>query len=214
MKKWLLPAALACAAAWAVVPAALASTDLYISEYVEGSSNNKAIEIKNHTGAAVDLALGGYKLQHYFNGAVTATNTITLTGIIADNDVFVVVHSSAAAGLLGLGDQTSGSLNFNGDDAVVLVKGAGNTTVDVFGQIGFDPGTEWGAGLQSTMDNTLRRKPAVCDGDINGSNVFDPTIEWDGFATDTFAGVGVHDDACGPVPVLNSSWGSVKSLYR
>ncbi len=94
------------------------------------------------------------------------------------------------------------------------MKGVSNTIVDVFGQIGFDPGTEGGAGLQSTMDNTLRRKPAVCDGDIDGSNVFDPTIEWDGFAVDTFAGVGFHDDACGPVPAATTTWGSVKSLYR
>ena len=60
-----------------------------------------------------------------------------------------------------------------------MVKSAANTTVDAFGQIGFDP-----------------------------------TIEWDGFATDTFGGLGTHDDACGPVPSAPSSWGSLKSLYR
>ena len=95
-----------------------------------------------------------------------------------------------------------------------MVKSAANTTVDAFGQIGFDPGAEWGTGLQSTADNTIRRKPDVCDGDLNGTNVFDPTIEWDGFATDTFGGLGTHADACGPAPSAPSSWGSVMSLYR
>ena len=48
--------------------ATAAPTDLFISEYVEGSSNNKAIELFNGTGAPVDLAAGGYQLQLYFNG--------------------------------------------------------------------------------------------------------------------------------------------------
>jgi hypothetical protein len=90
--------------------------------------------------------------------------------------------------LTSVADLTTGSLSFNGDDTVILVKSAANTTVDAFGQIGFDPGAEWGAGLVSTADNTLRRKVAVCDGDLDGANVFDPSIEWDGFATDTSAG--------------------------
>ncbi|HEX7224775.1 MAG TPA: hypothetical protein VF367_04260, partial [Candidatus Limnocylindria bacterium] len=45
------------------------SDDLFISEYIEGSSFNKAIEIYNGTGAAVDLAAAGYTLQLYSNGA-------------------------------------------------------------------------------------------------------------------------------------------------
>ena len=39
------------------VPRAQAATaELFFSEYIEGSSNNKALEIFNGTGAAVDLA--------------------------------------------------------------------------------------------------------------------------------------------------------------
>ena len=48
--------------------ASAASTDLFFSEYVEGSSNNKALEIFNDTGATVDLAAGGYAVEMYFNG--------------------------------------------------------------------------------------------------------------------------------------------------
>ena len=39
------------------------TTDVFISEYVEGSSNNKAIEIFNGTGAAIDLSVGNYVVQ-------------------------------------------------------------------------------------------------------------------------------------------------------
>ena len=66
----------------------------------------------------------------------------------------------------------------------------------MIGQIGFDPGTEWGTGLTSTADNTIRRKFAINMGDPIGSNLFDPSIEWDGFATDDFSGLNAHSSAC------------------
>ncbi|NJL39390.1 MAG: hypothetical protein HC840_06345 [Leptolyngbyaceae cyanobacterium RM2_2_4] len=165
--------------------------DLFFSEYVEGSSNNKALEIYNNTGAAVDLAAAGYVVQMYFNGNTTAGLTIPLTGTVANGDVFVLAQSSASSVILAQADQTNGSGWFNGDDAVVLRKGgASGTVVDAIGQIGVDPGTEWGSGLTSTADNTLRRKTSVTMGDTNPSDAFDPSIEWDGFATDAFDGLG------------------------
>lgn len=166
------------------------SSDLFISEVIEGSSNNKAIEIYNGTGAPIDLAAAGYSIQMFFNGGTTAGLTINLTGTIAPGDVFVVAHSSAAAAILAQADQTNGAGWFNGDDAIVLRKGT--TVIDVVGQVGVDPGTEWGTGLISTADNTIRRKPDVTDGDTNGSDAFDPSVQWEGFATDTFGGLGSH----------------------
>ncbi|PIQ07950.1 MAG: hypothetical protein COW71_14570, partial [Ignavibacteriales bacterium CG18_big_fil_WC_8_21_14_2_50_31_20] len=62
--------------------------------------------------------------------------------------------------------------------------------IDVIGQIGFDPGTEWGSGSISTADNTIRRKTEVGIGDSVGTDVFVPSLEWDGFAIDTFDGLG------------------------
>ncbi|HXF61566.1 MAG TPA: Ig-like domain-containing protein [Caldilineaceae bacterium] len=185
---------------WALLglsPAARAQppiTDLFISEYVEGASDNKAIEIFNGTGATIHLATGQYKLRFYFNGSTTPGLTINLTGVMAAGDVYVVVHSHAAPDLRALENQTNGSGWYNGDDAVVLVKG--ETIIDAIGQIGFDPGTEWGSGLTSTADNTLRRKAGVCAGDANALDAFDPSTEWDGFAQDTFDGIGVHS-GCG-----------------
>ncbi|MEW5827614.1 MAG: ExeM/NucH family extracellular endonuclease [Chloroflexota bacterium] len=187
------------AMALALIPAQFsvgaAASELFFSEYIEGSSNNKALEIYNATGAAVDLAAGGYNIQMYFNGNPSASLTINLTGTVADGDVYVLAHSSANAAIQAQADQTSGAGFFNGNDAVVLRKGT--AVLDVIGQIGFNPGTEWGAGLTGTADNTLRRKTDVCAGDPDGSNAFDPALEWDGFAADTFDGLGAHTANCG-----------------
>src|SRR5690242_18650433 len=133
----------------AIAPAASAATsDVFFSEYIEGSSNNKALEIFNGTGGPVDLAAGGYQVEMYFNGSATAGLTIPLTGTVTDGDVYVVAQASANATILAQADQTNGSGWFNGDDALVLRKGgAGGTVVDSIGQVGVDPGTEWGTGL-------------------------------------------------------------------
>lgn len=170
-------------------------TELFFSEYIEGSSNNKALEIYNGTGAAIDLAAGGYNIQMHFNGNPSPSLTINLTGSVADGDVYVVAQASANATILAQADQTNGSGWFNGDDAIVLRKGT--TVLDVIGQIGSDPGSEWGSGLTSTADNTLRRLADLCAGDPDGSNAFDPALEWEGFAVDTFDGLGAHTANCG-----------------
>jgi predicted extracellular nuclease len=192
MRRTLLRGAFIAATLWISFTAVSRSqpTELFFSEYIEGSSNNKALEVFNGTGAAINLGTGGYNIQMFFNGSSTAGLTINLTGTVAAGDVFVLAQSSANATILAQADQTNGAGWFNGDDAVVLRKAT--TVLDVIGQIGFDPGTEWGTGLTSTADNTLRRKCTVTMGDANGSNVFDPSVEWDGFATDTFNALGSH----------------------
>jgi len=182
---------------------------LFFSEYIEGSSNNKALEIYNGTGTAVDLTAGGYNVQMFFNGNSAAGLTIALDGatsdVVVDGGVFVLAQSSASAVILAQADQTNGSGWFNGDDAVVLRHGT--TVLDVIGQIGTDPGAEWGSGLTSTADNSLRRKACVSDGDPDGANAFDPATQWDGFPTDTFDGLGAHTVSGEPcvVPRTNPS---------
>ena len=50
------------------LPVSALADDLFISEYIEGSSNNKAIEIYNPTDTAIDLT--GYRLEIYSNGGI------------------------------------------------------------------------------------------------------------------------------------------------
>jgi len=164
--------------------------DIFISEYVEGSSNNKALELYNPTSSSIDFAAGDYTIEFYFNGNITKGNTVDLTGTIAPLDAFVVTENDANASLLPLADQTDPGSFFNGDDAIVLKKNG--VIIDAIGQIGSDPGAEWGSGLVSTQNNTLRRKITVTAGDTDAGDSFDPALEWEGFAQDTFGGLGAH----------------------
>jgi cysteine-rich repeat protein len=166
---------------------------LIFSEYVEGSASNKALEVKNLLNTPINLT--GCSIKTTFNGGPT-TNTLALTQTIAANDVVVFCNASAGATLLALCDvQVAGGItNFNGDDSIELT--CGTTPMDIIGQVGTDPGTEWGSGLTSTADNTIRRRCSVTSGDTDGTNAFDPATEWAGFAVDTFAGVG--DPTCEP----------------
>lgn len=181
---WILPTA----------QAAAPNSELFFSEYIEGSSNNKALEIYNPTASDINLAAGGYSIQMFFNGSTSAGLTINLTGTIPAGGTYVVAQSSAAPAILAVAQQTNGSGWFNGDDAVVLRKGA--AFIDVIGQVGVDPGTEWGTGLTSTADNTIRRKSTITEGDPIASDAFNPSVQWDGFLNDTIDNLGCHGGIC------------------
>jgi hypothetical protein len=170
---------------------------LFFSEYIEGSSNNKAIEIWNDSTTARDLT--GCSVRIYTNGNTTAGTTLNLTATVAAGDVFVICNSGAslfsdAPG--GVCDIDSGVTNFNGNDALELV--CGTATLDVIGQIGADPGTAWTGGSPetSTINQTLRRRCSVTGGDANGADAFDPSIQWSTFAIDTVADLGTG--SCAP----------------
>jgi hypothetical protein len=198
--------ALAALAGARVDRAGAVSTDLFISEYIEGTSNNKAIEIFNGTSAPVNLTTGLYGISMYSNGNVTANLTINLNGTIAPGDVFVLAHSLADPAIRDQADQLTSAGIYNGNDAVVLQKGS--TRVDVIGQIGTDPGPAgWGTDPTNTTDNTLRRKPTIEAGDSNGTDPFDPAVEWDGFAVNTANGLGAHTVTTGgdAAPTVTSS---------
>lgn len=176
------------AAAIASLSALPAAAGLYFSEYVEGSSNNKALEIYNSSANSVDLS--GHAVELYFNGSNSAGLTINLTGNIPANGVFVLAHGSANAAILAKANQTSSSGWFNGDDAIVLKNG--DAVLDSIGQVGVDPGSEWGTGFTSTADNTLRRKTSITSGDATINNSFDPALQWEGYAQDTFDHLGTY----------------------
>ena len=170
------------------------TTDLFISEYVEGSSYNKAVELYNGTGFDVDLT--DYTLESYSNGSDSVSYSIEFDSILQDGDVFVLAHSSSDS-LIQLKADTvlGGVMRFNGDDAIVLRKNG--VLIDIIGEIGVDPGSEWGDDLLSTADNTLRRKSTIC----SGNTVFQLESEWEGFEKDTFDGLGSHYADCGGVTV-------------
>ncbi|MGB1204273.1 MAG: T9SS type A sorting domain-containing protein [Chitinophagales bacterium] len=124
--------------------------DLLISAYVEGSSQNKCIELFNGTENDIDLAT--YSIDVYSNGNTEANSSFTLEGTIAAGGYFLVCH--AEADLAGITVDFAANLNYNGNDAVALNNGMMN--IDVIGEIGVNPEEEaWINGDCSTANNTL-----------------------------------------------------------
>jgi len=180
-----------------------ASDPLFFSEIVEGSSFNKAVEIYNSSDEDIDLAAEGYVLKIFFNGSTTAGATIALDGVIAAGGTFVIADDGAAAAILAVADQTSTSNFFNGDDAIALMKG--DDYVDVFGQIGTDPGSEWAGGGQN---DTLRRVETVTEGDSDPTDAFDASDEWESFEQDDFSDLGSYGAAETQPLLINEVLGS------
>ena len=205
MKKSNMILALSIGASLGMTSTSVYSSELFISEYVEGSSLNKALELYNPTSESIDLS--NYQLKIYFNGRTSVGKTISLNGSLAPQTTYVVASSNGHSDLTSRADQLVGGGWFNGDDAITLIKGA--VVVDRIGQLGTDPGSSWGSGDTSTKNHTLRRKTSISEGETDPSSSFEPSDQWLGFAIDTFDGLGAHDgggttpppppppDACG-----------------
>ena len=164
------------------VKAESTATDLIISEYVEGSSFNKAIELYNGTGQTVDLQ--NYSLELYTNGSTAATSKLGLAGSLAQDETLVIYHRDAAAGIKQKGDLENSTItNYNGDDALVL-KNTGSI-IDSFGQVGAR--SNWGT------DVTLVRKPGIVSGDPVSDDAFNRDEEWMVYPKDTFDHLGTHE---------------------
>ncbi len=179
-------------------PVEILPTELFFSEYIEGSSDNKALEIYNGTGAPVDLT--DYKVELYSNGSTTPGNQLTLVGSLPSGDVYVIANEAANAAILAVADITSTVTYYNGDDALLLRKISTSTVIDSIGQVGTDPGTKWGIEPITTVEHTLTRKETICEGDPNGYNFFNPSDEWNGYAQDDFTHIGSHVTNCLPPP--------------
>jgi hypothetical protein len=155
-----------------------AQTDLFFSEYIEGSGNNKAVEIYNPTSQTIDLSK--YSVARYSNGsAVYTEGGITqLVGSIAPYKTFVLVNgqttligtSPAASPILqSMGNQQDHAYPaptyMNGNDAIALLKLVGTTLtpVDLIGQIGLGATISAETGWANVKDTTVTYKNATND---------------------------------------------------
>lgn len=151
-------------------------TELFISEYIEGSSSEKYIEIYNPTNNEINL--DSYSVECYANGKNTpnSNNIHKLTGSIAAKSTIVLRNSSAK---LYPDAVVSNAANFNGEggDAVSLSKN-GNI-IDVWGVIGSTE--DYG------KDVTMRRNP-----DVKFPSVTFNESEWSTFEKDDISDLGKH----------------------
>lgn len=156
---------------------------LYFSEYVEGSSNNKALEISSVEPTFLD----GCVIEVYLNGAVTPGRTLALGGELFAETPRVICDRQFAEPERC---HQLGALSFNGNDLVRLV--CAGRVLDSIGTSGEVPAEQWGSDDLGTRDMTLRRKCGLTDGDPMDRDPFDPAEEWVGAGLDVFNGLGSH----------------------
>jgi PKD repeat protein len=169
-------------------------TELFISEYIEGSGNNKALEFYNPSISALDLT--GYALELYTNGGTTVSSSYNFTGNLPSHQVFVLANTGANATILAQADATSAVCGFNGNDAIVLKKNG--IVIDVIGVVGDNPGGSWAVGSGSTAENTLIRNVSI---DGPATSWITSATQWTVYPTGTTTYLGSHTSNCGGVIV-------------
>ena len=145
------------------------SMGLIISGYIEGSSHVRLIELFNPTCDSIDL--GGYGVSMITNGgSLDSASTLALSGSLAGGGSFVICHSGQDVALYAGCDMRSAVLEFNGDDALALMREG--QVVDVIGEAGIDPGRGWAVAgvVDGTRDHTLLRAPSVLSGNADWSS--------------------------------------------
>lgn len=169
----------------ALFASSAAHADIIISEYIEGSSNNKAVEFFN--AGSTEINLSTYVLEVYSNGDTEAGNTVALEGTLPPNGIFVVAHPQASGEIKALANKT-GNLFYNGNDALVLKNG--DTVVDSMGQVGV--AEYWASEGVEMAEQSLRRKASITSGDTNPDDVYQPHVEFDAFPRDNIDDLGSH----------------------
>ena len=180
-------------------------SEIFFSEYVEGSRNNKALEIYNPTDKTVNLSQ--YRIVRWSNGSSQFSFALShkLKGFLPSKKTMVLVidkQDTSKVGLdtpvvwalkkkatlfLGNTDSFNFSMSFNGDDALSLEKYNAQlgkyVAVDIFGKIGEKPNPCWsdkypylGQGNWYSMDRTLIRKSWITQGlDSNENGIIKAT---------------------------------------
>jgi hypothetical protein len=208
-------------------------SEIFMSEIVEGWSNNKAVEIYNPTANTVSL--NGYGIVRFDNGSTTYGQITPFDGLtIAPYDVLVVVldkrdslgtgleapvwdELQAAADVFVSPTYDNGvwAMYFNGNDALAIVKNNGQTLVDLFGRIGEGTGfggwsplgtlDSQGNPTYASKDHTMIRKADVTSGVSTNPSSFDVFAQYDTLPANTFDFLGVHNCNCGTVGMVNSN---------
>ena len=189
-------------------------TGLFFSEYAEGSSHNKYLEVYNGTDAEIDLT--GFAFPSVSNAPTTPGEYEYWQGFpegatVASGDVYVIAHGSADAIILAEADHTHNYLS-NGNDGYCLVEGdeGAYTIVDCIGDWNGDPGDGWDvAGVtEATKDHTLVRKASITEGNggdwASSAGTNESNSEWVVLDQDTWDYLGSHPHSITILPSISS----------
>ncbi len=164
----------------------VAHADIILSQYVEGGSYNKAIEIANTGDSAVTLT--GYELAKSSNGGGSWGSKLDLSQVTLEaKQVYVLAHSDASDAIKVVADHTDKNVaNFNGDDPIALLKDG--AVHDVLGAMG---------GVNFGKDQTLVRNSDA----LAPSSTHDQS-RWTPFAKDNIDGLGALNTVEPPAPFV------------
>mgnify|MGYP000941310881 CR=1 FL=1 len=191
------------------------AVNLFFSEYAEGSSNNKYLEIYNPTSDTVSLQYYGFpsvgNSPDNGEGVFEYWNDFPSNAVILPNDIYVIAHPEADASILAYADTTHTYLS-NGDDGYALVYGyepitptnpesGGYVILDFIGDWNGDPGSGWDVAGESdaTKDHTLVRKCSVEEGNddwLASAGTSAEDSEWLVYDQDTWTYLGSHTSPC------------------
>lgn len=169
---------------------------LFISKYLMGEGNTRAIEIYNPTTAAIDLA--DYHIALFTNGSLTVSNRINLTGLLDPQDTFVIAYRGSVQSVVDKADLVTNVLQFDGNDTIQL-RYKNNTYIDTI----YDIGNQ----LFIMVGEHFVRSSSV----TNGTRTF-VLNEWDAYIPSYVSILGTHPIQKPEVleinlSYLNNSWG-------
>jgi len=187
-----------------LIPFSLFSqSTLIFSEYGEGSSFNKWVEIYNPT--FMSISLDEYRYNFCWNGCDSLEWEYSIpfdSGVVLmPNETYLLVHNNSDSILLNAANQTTNILS-NGDDVIGLLNTSFNTIIDIIGVLdSADNISAWEVDgiIDATKDHTMIRKPDVCGGNIGDWSLSDGSngsSQWIVGVIDDYSDLNTHTSNC------------------
>lgn len=151
--------------------------DIFISKYIDGINNNRAIELYNPTDKDIDLA--NYYIAILENGSLIATKEVELTGTLKPLQTYVIANDLSDKDLLLKANLKSSNLSFDGNDTIQLRRTETNTFIDSIYHVG---------NISMTMDEEIFIRRANIETNNRSFNQND----WIGFIPTYLDPVGTH----------------------
>ena len=182
---------------------------LIFSEYGEGSSFNKWIEIYNPTNQQINM--DEYRYNFCWNGCDSLLWEFSLAfdsgRVLMPGETYLIVHNNADSILLNNADQITNLLS-NGNDVCAIFNLPTNSVIDIIGEFtDVPPNDGWDIELNTnaTKNQTLIRKDSVCGGNFGNWNQSNglgsiSSSEWIVNSQDDFSDIHNHNSICTSTP--------------